>query len=237
MDDAGIERILTDCERALETERKPDLTARGFWKAVAAVKRRRDLVDRYADRIARIDREAFERVVPIRAPLGVGLALDLGGLVIDIALIALASYRPEPGTAVPIWATSPWRELVFLAGLVGLLVATHTLTHWIVGTLAGIRFTHWFMRPPLRPQPGFKVDYASYLRTPAAVRAWMHASGAIMTKILPFALYPLALNAGLEPWAIWTVLAIGVLQLVTDAIWSVRASDWKKFRREMRFAG
>mgnify|MGYP001568444969 CR=1 FL=1 len=73
--------------------------------------------------------------------------------------------------------------------------------------------------------------------SPAAARAWMHASGAIVTKVVPFAAYPFALSAGLEPWAIWVVLGVGVLQLVTDALFSVRASDWKKFRREMRFAG
>ena len=61
------------------------------------------------------------------------------------------------------------------------------------------------------------------------------SSGAIVTKLVPFAAYPFALQAGLEPWAIWLILAIGVIQIVTDVVWSVRASDWKKFRREMRF--
>ena len=140
------------------------------------------------------------------------------------------------GGALAFAGTPPWRELVFLAGMGAILVASHTLTHWVFGTLSGIRFTHWFAVPPLKPQPGFKTDYATYLRTRPVSRAWMHASGAIVTKLVPFAAYPFALQAGLEPWAIWLILAIGVIQIVTDVVWSVRASDWKKFRREMRAA-
>ena len=64
----------------------------------------------------------------------------------------------------------------------------------------------------------------------------MHAAGAIATKLVPFAALLLALGEGLSPWAIWLLLAIGLAQVVTDVVWSVRASDWKKFRREMCFA-
>lgn len=221
MDAALIEGVLTRCER----EPDPDLARLGFWRAVAAVKRDLALVERYAERIARIDRAAFERSVPIRFPIAVGILVDLVGAAIAVALLVAA---PSLG--------SPWRELVFLAGFGGLLVVSHTLGHWVVGTLVGIRFTHAFIVPPKRPQPGFKIDYASYLRTPARARAWMHASGAIVTKLLPFVLIPFALRAGLEMWAVVLLVVIGVLQIVTDVVWSVRASDWKKFRREMRAA-
>lgn len=221
MDAASIERVLSACER----EPAPDLVQLGFWKAVASVKRDRALVDRYADRIGRIDRAAFERSVPIRFPLIVGLLVDIVGGAIGIALLIASTSLG-----------SPWREVVFLAGFGGLLVVTHTLAHWIVGTLVGIRFTHAFTAPPKRPQPGVKIDYASYLRTPARARAWMHASGAIVTKLLPFALVPFAVRAGLDAWAVAVLIVIGALQILTDLLWSVRASDWKKFRREMRAA-
>ncbi|HLZ48700.1 MAG TPA: hypothetical protein VKR80_08640 [Candidatus Limnocylindria bacterium] len=225
MDAASIERAISESESAVSSDAKPDLARLGFWKAVAAVKRDPALVDRYADRIARIDRAAFERSVPIRVPLPVGIAVDVVGAAIGLALLAAApTFGP------------PWRELVFLAGFGGLLIVTHTLAHWVVGTLVGIRFTQAFMVPPKKPQPGFKIDYASYLRTPARARAWMHAAGAIVTKVLPFALVPFALRVGLETWAVGLLIVIGVLQILTDVLWSVRASDWKKFRREMRAA-
>lgn len=240
MDAQEIERTLSETERALEGGGKPDLKRLGFWKAVGAVKRDRALVDRYADRIARIDRETFTRSVPIRFPAALGVVVDVVGLALGIGLIVLTLSTPGPGQpggqTPPLWWIPPWRELVFLAGMGAILVASHTLTHWVVGTLSGIRFTHWFAVPPFKPQPGFKIDYASYLKTRAVLRAWMHASGAVVTKLVPFAAYPFALEAGLDPWAVWLILGIGVIQIATDALWSVKASDWKKFKREMRAA-
>jgi hypothetical protein len=243
MDAQEIDRTLSETERALESGGKPDLRGLGFWRAVAAVKRDPSLVDRYADRIGMIDRLSFERSAPLRFPAAIGVTYDVIAIVVGIGLIALVVGTPtgpveliKPPPQLPILAVSPWRELAFLAGMGAILVASHTLTHWIFGTLVGIRFTHWFAVPPLKPQPGFKTDYASYLRTRAVSRAWMHASGAIVTKLVPFAVYPFALRAGLEPWATWLIIAIGVITIVTDALWSVRASDWKKFRREMRAA-
>ena len=67
-----------------------------------------------------------------------------------------------------------------------------------------------------RPQPGVKVDYASYLRVPARSRAWMHASGAIVTKIVPFALIGAALAADVPSWVVWVLVAVGIGQMVTD---------------------
>jgi hypothetical protein len=220
VDARDVDRIL------IESERTAPALAPGFWKAVAATKRDPELIVRYADRIARIDRASFERRVPLRVPVAVGLVIDAGGVAVGVGLMAFATS-----------VASPWRELAFLAGMLSVLGVSHTLAHWIVGAAVGIRFTHAFVIPPKRPQPGFKIDYASYLRTPARARAWMHAAGAIVTKLVPFAALPSALGAGLAAWAIWLLVAIGVIQIATDALWSVRASDWKKFRREMRFVG
>lgn len=235
-----IDRTLTETETALARERKPDLRRLGFWRAVAAVKRDSALTERYADRIGAIDRRAFEQRVLLKLPAALGLLLDVGGVAVGIALIALvatpfAVIAIFPGPPLPIWQTSPWRELIFLAGLAAILGTSHTLAHWLFGTLMGMRFSHVFIKPPL-PQPGFKTDYASYLRTPAYQRAWMHASGAIVTKIVPWVALPIAIGAGLQQWAIWLLVAIGVVTILTDVVYSVRASDWKKFKREMRLA-
>jgi hypothetical protein len=188
------------------------------------------LVERYANRIGRIDRAAFERALRLRVPIGVGLALHLASIAAGLVVCALA-IAPEGSSPL---ATSPLREIVFIGASQGLIGVGHTLTHWIVGTLAGIRFTHAYTAPPRRPQPGIKIDYASYLRTPPRARAWMHASGAIFSKLLPFAAYLFAARAGLAVWSLWVLLAIGVGSIVIDVTLSTRASDWKRFRREMR---
>jgi hypothetical protein len=224
MDAAAIERVLSDCERALATERRPDLGRLGFWKAVAALKRRPDLLDRYADRAGRIDREAYLRAVPIALPAWAGVALGTLGSAAGAAALAVAPALPPP-----------WLELAYLAGAGALIGMTHGLAHYVTGGLVGIRFTHFFTKV-VPPQPGFKTDYATYLRAPARSRAWMHASGAIVSKVIPFLVVWLAAAGGAEPWAVLALLALGLLQLVTDATLSTRASDWKRFRREMRSA-
>ncbi len=225
MDEQQIERVLAECEAQLAAGRAPALGTLGFWRAVAAVKRDPALVALFADRVADVDRRAFRRAVPLRVPAGVGLGLLVAGAAAGLALLAVA-----PRFAHPLL------DLVLLAGFGALDLTTHGLAHVVVGTLVGIRFTDWFVDLPAKPQPGLKVDYASYLRTPPRARAWMHASGAIATKLTPFAVLPYALAIGAEPWTIVLLVAVGALQIVTDLLFSVRASDWKKFRREMRLA-
>jgi len=228
IDAAAIERILSACER----DPSLDLARAGFWRAVGAVKRDRALVARYADQIGRVDRAAFERRVPLRVPIGVGLALHLASIGAGLLLCALA-LAPEGSSPI---ATSPLREIVFIGASQGLVGVIHTFAHWLVGTLAGIRFTHAYTALPSRPQPGIKIDYASYLRAPARARAWMHASGAIATKLLAFTAAAVAARAGLASWSVWALLAFGAVAIVIDLTLSTRSSDWKRFRREMRAA-
>ena len=223
MDEPQVERTLAACEQVLAGTGKPDLRALGFWRAVGAVKRREDLVERYASRIAAIDHQAFRRSVPLAFPVTVGvIALDIalfGGLL----MLAIAAGVPHP-----------WRELLVLAATGALDIATHGLAHLAVGTFMGIGFTDWFVSLP-KP-PGFKIDYASYLHAAPRQRAWMHAAGAIATKLTPFLVIPYALAIDTEMWAVLIILAVGVVQILTDVLYSVRASDWKKYRREMRLA-
>ncbi len=223
MDESAVERTLAACEQALAGPGTPDLRALGFWRAVAAVKRRRELVDRYATRIATVDRQAFRRRVRLVFPVDLGIALVIGGLLVDLVFLAIA---------LP--ADHPWRELLVLIGAAGLDVASHGLAHLAVGALVGIGFTDWFLDLP-KP-PGFKIDYASYLRASPPSRAWMHAAGAIASKLTPFLVIPYALAIDTEMWAVLILVAFGIVQIVTDLVFSVNGSDWKKFRREMKLA-
>jgi hypothetical protein len=225
VDETAVANALASCERELQAGRMPDLRALGFWRAVAAVKRHPELVDRYATRIATIDRAAFRRRVRLAFPVALGVILLDLGLFGGLLLLGIATLVDHP-----------WREIVVLVATGALDVTTHGLAHLAVGTLMGIDFTDWFADLPKRPQPGFKIDYASYLRASPRQRAWMHAAGAIATKLTPFLVIPYAVAIGTETWAVLVLLALGVVQIVTDLLFSVKASDWKKFRREMRLA-
>jgi hypothetical protein len=204
-----VEAILAACEQAGAAA---DLRALGFWRAVSAVKRQPELIERFADRIGAIDRLAFEQRVQLRAPIAPGTLGLAGGALLGLGMVAT-------------------RHSLLLLGGAGLLLGTtHDLGHLVAGRLVGIRFTWWFLDGPTRVQPGLKTDYATYLRVPPRSRALMHAAGALVTKIVPFAVLPLVRDR----WARRVLVAIGLVQVLTDIVFSTRQSDWKRVRRELR---
>lgn len=223
METAPIQKALSAARDAVEAGE--GLGGTGFWKAVASLKRNPELVGRYGPQVAEIDRNAFLGWAAFTVRAGVGTALMVLATLVGVALVTWSYGLPDP-----------WNGLVMLGGGGGVLVTTtHGLGHLVVGRMAGIRFTHWFVGSVRRPQPGVKVDYDTYLRAGPRSRAWMHASGALVTKVIPFALLiPVSLG-DFPSWTAWLLAAQGVLQVLTDALWSVKLSDWKKFRREMAY--
>lgn len=223
MTEAEIIAVLDRAEAAMD--RGEGLSGTGFWKAVEEVKRRPDLASRLGPRIASVDQRAFRNWALFTVPFRPGLVAASAVAVSGIALIAWSAR-----------ARRPWKWLLFWAGTGALLGSTHTLGHVAVGRAVGIEFTDWYIGSITRPQPGVKVDYTTYLLTPAAHRAWMHAAGAIVTKLVPFALLPAARAARLPRWSRVALWLLGLGQIATDLLWSIEKSDWKKFRREMRHA-
>lgn len=220
MTDARVGSALEKAESNLSAGKSLDGT--GFWAAVTRVKKDPALVERYGERIAAIDETAFRNWALVVVPVLPGTILALVATVVGLGLVGWA-YRLDDMAAV----------IVFYLGFGIVLVTTHGLAHLAVGRMLGIRFTSWFIGTLKRPQPGVKIEYVSYLRAEPQDRAWMHASGAIVTKLIPFAMLGAAIAAGLPWWARWGLVGIGVASILTDAIWSTKASDWKKYRREM----
>jgi hypothetical protein len=219
----SIEESLAKAEKALDSG--SGLSGTGFWSAVTAVKRNTELAERYADRIAHIDEQAHRRWASLIIPLRLGNVLAWIALLIGLGLVWWAYELSGTGALI-----------AFFAGMGVLLAATHGLGHLVVGRLLGMRFSYWFVGEVTRPQPGVKIDYAVYLRTPPRKRAWMHASGALATKAVPFLLIGAAVAADLPAWVPWALAGLGLAMITTDVLWSTRASDWKRFRREMDFA-
>jgi hypothetical protein len=96
-----------------------------------------------------------------------------------------------------------------------------------VGTIVGIRWTDYFLGGPPPPRPGLKSDYGTYLRADPDSRAWMHASGAIATKLAPFVALAFWRASGAPWWAAAALGGIGMLQIATDIGLSTKSSDWK----------
>jgi hypothetical protein len=226
---SDAEPVASAFERIEEAVRRgeTDLGRLGFWRLVAAVKADPEAADRWADAAGRIDRTAFESRVRLRVPVPVGLSVLALGMVAGAAAVLVASATTSGVVA--------GLALLFAGGVWSLTV--HDLAHWVVGRLVGIRFTASFLSlRPLPPRPGLKTDYASYLRTPPRSRAWMHASGALATKAAPFAALALVPASGAPAWAAWGLAAMGVFEIAMDVLFSVRSSDWKRVRRELRVA-
>ena len=180
------------------------------------------LVDEHADQIGRIDTAAFRAGVRLRVPVWAGNLLLLAGVIAG-GRGRLAGVRLGHDAR---------QGLALLAAGVIWAIAVHSPAHWMVGRAIGIRFTDYFMGGPPPPRPGLKTDYATYLRADPDSRAWMHASGAIATKLAPFVALVFWPASGAPWWSAVALLALGVLQIVTDVTLSVTSSDWKKFARE-----
>lgn len=216
-----------------------DLASLGFWRLVGRIKREPGLARHWAPDIGRIDRKAFERRVRFRVPVWLGNLLLLAATAVLVALVPvaldLARNAPRPEPVLP-------GVLVVWAGL-GLSASIHDLAHWVIGRILGIRFVAYFVKGPPLFQPGIKIDYETYMKTEPGNRALMHASGALATKIAPFAIFAWvyfphrAANYDLlPPWSLWVLLGSGVLTILTDVFSSTKKADWKKVRRERRVA-
>jgi hypothetical protein len=203
-----------------------DLRALGFWPMVARVKRDRVLVGRHADQIGRIDTRAFRAAVSLRAPVWLGNLSLFAGIAVGAGAAIVARTTAQAGLA---------GALILAAGVIW-SVAFHCPAHWAVGRLVSIRFTDYFMGGPPPPRPGLKTDYATYLRADPSSRAWMHASGAIATKLAPFAALAFWRGSGAPWWSAAGLITLGLIQIATDVTLSVKVSDWKKFSRERAVA-
>jgi hypothetical protein len=203
-----------------------DLSALRFWRLVRQVKREPMLSAHWAEQIGRIDRKAFEQRVRPRFPVWFGNAVLSGGVAAGGGAIAVSVWSSN--------ATVAGLALVASAGI--LSVSVHDLAHWAVGRRRGIRFLSYFLDGPFRIQPGIKTDYATYLRAQPDSRAAMHAGGAVASKVAPFVSLAFWRLSNAPAWAAWATLGIGVVQVVTDVVWSTKRSDWKKVRRERRLA-
>jgi hypothetical protein len=202
-----------------------DLQALGFWRLLARVKADPVLAHHWAEQAGRIDRKAFDERTRLRVPVWFGNAVLVVGTLAGAAGVAFALMTDSEEIAglALIFAALDWSTTF------------HAPAHWLVGRAMGIRFLAYFVRG-LPPFPGLKIDYATYLRVAPEARAWMHASGAVASKIGPFLALAFWPASGAPGWAAWAILGYGVLIIGTDVFISTRKSDWKRFRREMRIA-
>lgn len=170
----------------------------GFWKLVDAAKRDKNFAEKFADRIADIDRKAFKNRAWFTVSLTLGHAVELLGVILGIALlIAGLFYLDGAGAGISVILAAA----IFSATL-------HPFAHYVVGRTQGIKFSYYFPDGPALIEPTLKIDYASYLRASAKGRALMHLAGPISTSLGPFVVLVLSAIYGIGRIYLAVVLLI-----------------------------
>ncbi len=226
MDTQGIEAVLNRAEDSVASG--DGIAGTGFRKLVSEAKRDPELARRHGERIAAIDEAAFRRWAMIVVPIVPGTILASIAAIGGVGLIVWARRLVGDGNDTA-------ALVVFLAAIVMLLASTHGLGHLVVGRLAGIRFSAWFVARISKPQPGVKIDYQTYLLSMPIRRAWTHAAGALATKLVAIGLAAAAAWAGMPNWFRWALVAVAVVTVIADLVWSTKHSDWVRFRRELAY--
>ena len=113
----------------------------------------------------------------IRVPVWFGNAVLLGATLLGVVAVRAADPGRDGRRA---------RPGVRRARLVGRAALARALAR---GTDDRDRVTCYFLRP-MPPFPRIKIDYRSYLLASPEGRAWMHASGAIASKLGPLVALP-----------------------------------------------
>lgn len=196
--------------RQLETS----YNGRAFWRIINQVKRDKINDDELLGLIADISQKRFGEKVSFTLSVPLGNLLELA---VTIAAVILAFQ-----------INSDW--MLYISALV-LMTTLHPLSHYLIGTLLGIRFTHYYLDGPARFEPTLKIDYFSYLKASARARALMHASGVVGTVAAPLIAAGIALDKGASTAATYLFILFLAL-IIFELLTSTKIGDLMRAKRE-----
>ncbi len=191
-----------------------DYNGKEFWGIVDQVKRDRIKDDELLGLIAGINQKRFRKEVSFTLSIQVGNSLELALTIAAIVLAFLVNFD--------------W--MLYISALV-LLTTLHPLSHYLTGTLLGIKFMRYYLDGPAKFEPTLKIDYFSYLKASAKARALMHASGVIGTLIGPLVAAAIALGKGASGVA-FNLFILFLLLIVFELLTSTKTGDLMRAKRE-----
>ncbi|NJD76693.1 MAG: hypothetical protein FIB08_06280 [Candidatus Methanoperedens sp.] len=147
-----------------------------------------------------------------------------GGNMLEIIVTAAA-------IALVFQAGADW--MLYIGALV-LMTTLHPLSHYITGSLVGIKFTHYYLNGPARIEPTLRINYSTYLKAPAGSRALMHMSGVIGTVAAPLILALIAISKGASGAAV-NLGILFLLLIVFELLTSTKIGDLMRAKREYGF--
>lgn len=188
-----------------------------FLDIVKRIKKEKINDDELLEKIETISRNRFKGRVSFTPGVTSGNLLECALTITAIALL----FR----------VNSTW---VFYAVALVLMTTLHPLSHYLMGRLVGIRFTHYYLNGPARIEPTLRIDNFSYLKTPGKKRAVMHVSGVVGTAAAPLIVALFALNMG-ESGAAFNLFILFLLLIIFELLTSTKIGDLMKAKREYGF--
>ncbi|MCZ7356208.1 MAG: hypothetical protein O8C66_11510 [Candidatus Methanoperedens sp.] len=187
---------------------------KAFREIISQIKRERINDNGLLVLVENISLKRFKETVSFTISVPVGNLLEA---VLTIATLVLAFQ-----------INSNW--MLYISALV-LMATLHSLSHYITGALAGIRFSHYYLNGPARIEPTLRIDFSSYLKAPGKKRALMHLSGVVGTVAAPLIVAVIALDKGASVAAV-NLFYLFLLLIVFELLTSTKIGDLMKAKRE-----
>ncbi|MFZ3382845.1 MAG: hypothetical protein WA144_02855 [Candidatus Methanoperedens sp.] len=185
-----------------------------FLSIVNKIKKDKTNDDELLRKIENLSRKRFEEKGSFTLGLFSGNLLEI---IVTIAAVVLA-FRVNADL------------MLYFVTLI-LMATLHPLSHYLTGSLFGIRFTHYYLNGPARIEPTLRINYSSYLKAKGVKRALMHASGVIGTLAAPLIVALIALDKGESGVAI-NLMYFFLLLIVFELLTSTKIGDLMKAKRE-----
>lgn len=143
-------------------------SGKDFWGIVNQIKKERINDDASLELVETISKRKFKERTSFMLSVPAG---NLLATVVTVVTIALAFQ-----------ASDTW--MLYISAFI-LMTALHPLSHYLIGAIFGIRFTHYYLNGTAKIEPTLRIDYSSYLKASGKRRALMHASGVMGTLAAP----------------------------------------------------
>ena len=160
------------------------------------------------------------------------------GSLVEIIGTSLALFMIYSAANIQV---SSIKLILYLLSIGCLIFFPHSLAHFTVGSLVGIRFKYYQIgrssifklklpiKVPNIPVLTLVVDHSSLIKVSAGAKAAMYASGVIVSITFPFIVAACAFQQ--LPLLLWAILFIvSVSNLVFDLYYSPRAGDLSRMR-------
>lgn len=173
---------------------------------------------------------------PFRISLAAGNLISVAGIVAAYALLFLQPFSFTGGS--------------FIAGIIAFMLLwffTHDIAHYVVGRIAGIRFSNYYIglsnivRLPIIPKPfrtlpialGIKIDRTASRASPRGYAA-MYAAGPLASMLTPLTVPAIILLRNPSSIAGLLLLAFAAANIIFTSIFSPRAGCFAKARNALQ---